>query len=313
MTSLVIIEHDNKSIANNTKTTISAAKKLNTKIWAIVIGYNCPTVINEIKKYRDIDKIFYVDNKFHQNHFAEHYADQINQFLSQNSNIKAVLMTTSSLGKETIPRIAALQDVSQVSDVTNILSDFEFERPIYAGNLTSIVSSTEHIKFLTIRPTKFDNNVVSDGEVNIESLTCIDSEYKKKLISREFTKSDRPDLNSAKVVISGGRGLGSAENYLNMLEPLARKMNAALGASRAAVDAGYAPNDYQVGQTGKIVAPDIYFAVGLSGSIQHLAGMKDSKIIIAINKDPDAPIFEIASYGLVADLFEVIPELTSKL
>ena len=313
MTSLVIIEHDNKSIINNAKTTISAAKKLNSKIWAIVIGYNCSTVIDEIKRYKDIDKIFYVDNKMHENHFAELYADQINHFLSQNTNIKAVLMTTSSLGKETIPRIAALQDVSQISDVTNIRSDFEFERPIYAGNLTSLVSSTEHIKFLTIRPTKFDNNIISDKEVKIESITSIDSEYKKKLVSREFTKNDRPDLNSAKVVISGGRGLGSAENYLNILEPLAKKMNAALGASRAAVDAGYAPNDYQVGQTGKIVAPDIYFAVGLSGSVQHLAGMKDSKIIIAINKDPDAPIFEIASYGLVADLFEVIPELTSKL
>ena len=313
MTSLVIIEHDNKSISNNAKTTISAAKKLNSKIWAIVIGYNCSSVIDEIKRFKDIDKIFYIDNKMHENHFAELYADQINHFLSQNTNIKAVLMTTSSLGKETIPRIAALQDVSQISDVTNIRSNFEFERPIYAGNLTSLVSSTEHIKFLTIRPTKFDNNIISDGEVKIESITSIDSEYKKKLVSREFTKNDRPDLNSAKVVISGGRGLGSAENYLNILEPLAKKMNAALGASRAAVDAGYAPNDYQVGQTGKIVAPDVYFAVGLSGSVQHLAGMKDSKIIIAINKDPDAPIFEIASYGLVADLFEVIPELTSKL
>ena len=313
MTSLVIIEHDNKSIYNNAKTTISAAKKLNSEIWAIVIGFDCITVIEEVKKYRDVEKIFYVDNELHKNHFAELYADQVNQFLSQNSNIKNVLMTTSSLGKETIPRIAALQDVSQVSDVTNILSGFEFERPIYAGNLTSLVSSTEDIKFLTIRPTKFNNKIVSGGEVSVKSIACINSEYKKELVSREFTKHDRPDLNSAKIVISGGRGLGSAENYLSILEPLAKKMNAALGASRAAVDAGYAPNDYQVGQTGKIVAPDIYFAVGLSGSVQHLAGMKDSKIIVAINKDPDAPIFEIASFGLVADLFEVIPELTSKL
>ena len=313
MTSLVIIEHDNKNITNNTKATISAAKKLNLEIWAIVIGFKCSSVIQEVKKYRDIKKIFYVDNELHENHFAESHADQIYQFLEQNSNIEAVLMSTSSLGKETIPRIAALKDVSQVSDVTNILNGFKFERPIYAGNLTSLISSTEHIKFLTIRPTKFSNKVMSDGEVITESITCVDSHYKKKLVSREFTKNDRPDLSSAKVVISGGRGLGSAENYLNILEPLAKKMNAALGASRAAVDAGFAPNDYQIGQTGKIVAPEIYFAVGLSGSVQHLAGMKDSKVIVAINKDPDAPIFEVASYGLVADLFDVIPELTSKL
>ncbi len=313
MTSLVIVEHDNQKLSNSTKNTISAAKKLNFEIWVMVIGHECSNVVQEVKKFSDVKKIFYVDNELHKDLFAEFHADQISHFLGKNSNIKAVLMSTSSLGKETIPRVAALQNVSQISDVTNIFSDFEFERPIYAGNLNSIVSSTEYIKLLTIRPTKFNNSVLNNGDASVEIVSSINTKYEKKLVSRQFTKSDRPDLTSAKVVISGGRGLGSAENYLNILEPLARKMNAALGASRAAVDAGYAPNDFQVGQTGKIVAPEIYFAIGLSGSIQHLAGMKDSKTIIAINKDPDAPIFDVASYGLVADLFEVIPELTSKL
>ncbi|OUT99082.1 MAG: electron transfer flavoprotein subunit alpha [Betaproteobacteria bacterium TMED41] len=313
MTSLVVVEHNNKEIASATKSTLAAAQKLNLEIWAIVIGFDCLGVAEQAQGFQCIKKIFCINDKLHEHHFAELHADQINQFLLQYNNVKNVLMSTSSLGKETMPRIAASQNVSQISDVTNILDNHEFERPIYAGNLTSRISSSEHIKLLTIRPTKFDTQILNGGDSIVESLKSIVADYKKKLVTREYTKSDRPDLASAKVVISGGRGLGSAENYLNTLEPLAKKMNAALGASRAAVDAGYAPNDYQVGQTGKIVAPEIYFAIGLSGSVQHLAGMKDSKIIIAINKDPDAPIFEVATYGLVADLFEVIPELTSKL
>lgn len=313
MTSLVIVEHDNTNIAPVTKNVISAAKKFNVGIWAIVIGHNCLAVVEEIKSFSAIKKVFYIDNEIHKDHLAELHADQINHFIIQNTNVDTVLMSTSSLGKETIPRVAALQNVSQISDVTNILSANEFERPIYAGNLISRISSSEHIKLLTVRPTKFDAEINNEGNASKEVISCIENIYKKELVTRKHTKTDRPDLGSAKVVISGGRGLGSAENYLNILGPLAKKLNAALGASRAAVDAGYAPNDYQVGQTGKIVAPEVYFAVGLSGSIQHLAGMKDSKIIVAINKDPDAPIFEVASYGLVADLFEVIPELTSKL
>ncbi len=313
MATLVIIEHDNCKIIPSTKNVITAAKKLGAEIWAVVIGYKCGDVLKETKSLNSIKKIFFVDNEIHKNLFSEHYADQINNLIGLKSEINSVLMSTSSLGKETIPRVAAMQDVSQVSDVTNIISINEFERPIYAGNLISRISSSEPIKLLTIRPTKFKQELDNSGDVSHELIEAIKKNYGKELISKSYSQSDQPELSSAKIVVAGGRGLGSADNYRNILGPLAKKLNAALGASRAAVDAGYAPNDFQVGQTGKIVAPEIYFAIGLSGSVQHLAGMKDSKIIIGVNKDPNAPIFEISSFGLVADLFEAIPELTSKL
>ena len=313
MTVLVVVEHDNDRMLSQTSNLVSAAKNFNSEIWAIVIGNNCSKVTNEAKKLSSISRILVVDDVTHKNLFAEDHANQINEILKKIPQTKAVLMSTSSLGKETIPRLAALQNSTQISDVTKIFNENEFERPIYAGNLVSRIHSSEKVKFLTIRPTKFDSVGKQDCDVIEEIVTSVQNQYRKQLISKNFTETGRPDLSSAKVVISGGRGLGSAENFDNILGPLAKKFNGALGASRAAVDAGYAPNDFQVGQTGKIVAPEIYFAIGLSGSIQHLAGMKDSKIIVAINKDPNAPIFEVASIGLVADLFEVIPELTSKL
>ena len=312
MTSLVIIEHDNNSIHSNAKTTISAAKKLNSEIWAIIIGFDCNTVIEEVKKFSDIEKIFYIDNELHKNHFAELYADQVNQFLLQNPNIKNVLMTTSSLGKETIPRIAALQDVSQVSDISAVVSEDTFERPIYAGNCIATVQSTDPVKVVTVRITGFDACDATGGSATITSVDNDTNAGVSSFVKEEIAESDRPELTAAEVVISGGRGMQNGDNF-SLLNGIADKLGAAIGASRAAVDSGFVPNDMQVGQTGKIVAPDLYIAVGISGAIQHLAGMKDSKVIVAINKDEDAPIFQVADYGLVADLFEALPELESKL
>jgi electron transfer flavoprotein alpha subunit len=309
MAVLVIAEHDNQSLNAATRGTVAAAKSTDAEVHVLVAGNGASCVAQSASMLTGVSKVLHADGPAHAEPLAESLADQV---LAIAKNYTAILFPATTTGKNVAPRVAALLDAAQVSDITRVVSPDTFERPIYAGNVIATVQSSDPIKVITVRATSFEASG-DGGSAAVESIEAVAASTKSRFVGQELSKSDRPELASAKVVVSGGRGLGSAENYQSVLSPLADKLGAALGASRAAVDAGYAPNDYQVGQTGKVVAPQLYIAVGMSGAIQHLAGMKDSKVIVAINKDPDAPIFGVADYGLVADLFQAVPELVDKL
>ncbi len=306
---LVLAEHDNQSLKAATLNTIAAATKLSGDIDVLVAGQGCADVAAKVASLQGVKRVLVVDNAVYSDQAAEPLAKLV---VSLAANYSHLLAPASSYGKNTMPRVAALLDVAQISDIMGVVSEDTFVRPIYAGNALATVVSSDAKKVITVRSTAFDP-VADGGGAAVENAAAADAGKKSDLIGRELTQSARPELGAAKVVVSGGRALGSGENFKSVLEPLADKLGAAIGASRAAVDAGFVPNDYQVGQTGKIVAPQLYIAVGISGAIQHLAGMKDSKVIVAINKDPDAPIFQVADYGLVADLFEAVPQLTASL
>jgi electron transfer flavoprotein alpha subunit len=306
---LVIAEHDNAGLKAATLNAVTAATKIGGEIDVLVAGANCAAVAAAAAKVAGVAKVLVADAP----HYAEHTAEnQAALILTLAPGYTHILAPATSNGKNTLPRVAALLDVAQVSDIIAVIDADTFVHPIYAGNALETVKSADPVKVITVRTTGFDA-AGEGGSASVESVVAGPDLGLSTFISRELTKSERPELAAAKVIVTGGRGLGSSENYHALLEPLADKLNAALGASRAAVDAGFVPNDYQVGQTGKIVAPQLYLAIGISGAIQHLAGMKDSKIIVAINKDPDAPIFQVADYGLVGDLFELVPELTKAL
>lgn len=313
MAILVIAEHDNASLNAATLNTLSAARKigahLTSDIHVLVVGQGCAAVAGAAAKQDGVTKVRLVDAAHYRDQSAENVAALV---VSHASGYTHILAAATSHGKNMLPRVAALLDVAQISEIVAVESADTFVRPIYAGNALATVKSADAVKVITVRTTGFDAGG-QGGAAAIEAIAAGADLGLCRLTARELTKSERPELAAAKVIVSGGRGLGSGENYHRLLEPLADKLNAALGASRAAVDAGFVPNDYQVGQTGKIVAPDLYIAVGISGAIQHLAGMKDSKVIVAINKDPDAPIFQVADYCLVADLFQAVPELVSEL
>ncbi|AJP47733.1 electron transfer flavoprotein subunit beta [Rugosibacter aromaticivorans] len=314
MSILVIAEHDNLTLKGATRNAIAAAAKINTvlstEIHVLVAGVACGDVAQQAAAVAGVAKVIVAD--------AAHYGDQTAENLAalivaQAGGHTHILAAATSNGKNTLPRVAALLDVAQISDIIAIVDADTFVRPIYAGNALATVKSADPVKVITVRTTGFDAVEASGGAATIEAIQASPDLGQARLVSRELTKSARPELAAAKIIVSGGRGLGSGENYHKVLEPLADKLGAAMGASRAAVDAGFVSNDYQVGQTGKIVAPQLYIAIGISGAIQHLAGMKDSKVIVAINKDPDAPIFQVADYGLVADLFQAVPELVAAL
>jgi electron transfer flavoprotein alpha subunit len=306
MANLVIAEHDNVSLKPSTLNTIAAAAKIGGDIHVLIAGSNCSAAAAEAAKVAGVTKVLVADAPAHANQLAEPLADQI---LAIASGYSHILAPSTASGKNVAPRVAAKLDVAQISDITSVESPDTFTRPIYAGNAIATVQSSDAIKVITVRTTGFDAAGLG-GSAAIEAVAAVADGGQSVFVSREVAKNDRPELTAAKVVVSGGRGMGSSENF-KILEPLADKLGAAMGASRAAVDAGYAPNDWQVGQTGKIVAPQLYVAVGISGAIQHLAGMKDSKVIVAINKDAEAPIFGVADYGLVADLFAAVPELAA--
>lgn len=313
MNILVIAEHDNSHLKASTLNTVTAALAIDNDITLLVAGTNCAGVGTEAAAIAGVQKVLVADNPAYGNRLAENLAPLIAELGSGlDSKYSHVLAPATTTGKNILPRAAALLDVQPISDVIAIESADTFKRPIYAGNVIATVQSSDAIKLMTVRTTAFDLASAEGGSASIESLDSIHNPGNSAFIGEELAESERPELTSAKIVISGGRGLASSENF-KMLERLADKLGAAIGASRAAVDAGFVPNDMQVGQTGKIVAPDLYIAVGISGAIQHLAGMKDSKIIVAINKDEEAPIFQVADYGLVADLFDAIPEMEEKL
>lgn len=309
MAVLVLAEHDNKSLKAATLNTIAAATKLSGDVDVLVAGEGCADVAAKVAALQGVKRVLVVDNAVYGDQAAEPLAKLVVALAGDYSHL---LAPASSYGKNTMPRVAALLDVAQISDIMGVVSEDTFVRPIYAGNALATVTSSDAKKVITVRSTAFDP-VAEGGSAAVENAAAADVGKKSELVGRELTKSERPELGAAKVVVSGGRGLGNGDNFKSILEPLADKLGAAIGASRAAVDAGFVSNDCQVGQTGKIVAPQLYIAVGMSGAIQHLAGMKDSKVIVAINKDPDAPIFQVADYGLVADLFEAVPQLTASL
>ena len=310
MSILVIAEHDNQSLKGATLNAVAAAAKIGGEIHLLVAGSGCAEAAAQAAKVAGVAKVLQADAAHYDAQLAENLAALI---VANAPGYSHILAPATTSGKNVMPRVAALLDVAQISDIVEVESADTFVRPIYAGNALATVKSDDSIKIITVRTTGFDAVAAEGGSASIEPLAAGADLGLAKLVGRELTKSERPELGAAGIIVSGGRGLGSSENYHSLLEPLADKLGAALGASRAAVDAGYVPNDYQVGQTGKIVAPQVYFAIGISGAIQHLAGMKDSKIIVAINKDEEAPIFQVADYGLVADLFEALPELTGKL
>ncbi len=309
MTILVIAEHDDNALKGSTFNTLSAAQKIGGDIHVLIAGHNATAAAKAAAQIDGVTKVLLADAPQLAGKTAENVAALAVGVADAYTHI---LLPATGFGKNIAPRIAALLDVAQVSDIIGIESPDTFVRPIYAGNAFATVQSKDAKKVITVRTTAFDGVPASGGNAAVESVAASADFGKVEVVGQELTKSDRPELAGARVVVSGGRGLQNGENF-KMLEALAAKLNAALGASRAAVDAGYVPNDYQVGQTGKIVAPDLYIAVGISGAIQHLAGMKDSKVIVAINKDPEAPIFQIADYGLVGDLFEIVPALTAEL
>jgi len=310
MTILVIAEHDNKALKPATLNTVSAASQLGGEIHILVAGSNCAAVADAAAKINGVSKVIKADHVALEHGLAENIGKLIKDLAGDYSHI---LAPATTFGKNILPRAAALLDVQQISEVSKIIDADTFERPIYGGQAIATVKSKDSKKLMTIRATGFDAASAEGGSASINDHS-FDSAYDKtKFVDLKIVESDRPELTSAGVVVSGGRGLGSGDEFNKLIEPLADKLGAAVGASRAAVDAGYVPNDYQVGQTGKVVAPDLYIAIGISGAIQHLAGMKDSKVIVAINKDEDAPIFSVADYGLVADLFTAVPELTEKL
>ncbi|QCP50397.1 electron transfer flavoprotein subunit alpha/FixB family protein [Trinickia violacea] len=319
MTILVIAEHDapkevplgdNASIKGATLNTVAAAQKIGGDIHVLVAGHNAQAAADAAAKIAGVSKVLLADAPQLAAGLAENVEATVLNIAKDYSHI---LAPATAYGKNIAPRVAAKLDVAQVSEITAVVSADTFERPIYAGNAIATVQSDDPIKVITVRATGFDAVAAEGGSAAVESIAAAADAGISQFVSREVTKLDRPELTSANVIVSGGRGLGSGENFALVLEPLADKLGAAMGASRAAVDAGYVPNDYQVGQTGKIVAPQLYVAVGISGAIQHLAGMKDSKVIVAINKDPEAPIFSVADYGLVGDLFALVPELVAAL
>ena len=308
MTTLLVAEHDNNSLGDSVKKAISAAKLIGEEIDVLVAGKNCANVAEESAKLEGVNKVLICDDDLYEKHLAEPYAELV---ISLSENYKTFIAAASTTSKNFMPRVAALLDVPQISDITSVIDNQTFEHPIYAGNAIETVKISSEKRVLTIRATAFQASGEQDP-ANIENINPNGNPSLSEYISEELTKSDRPELTSARIIISGGRGMQSGENF-TLLEAIADKLGAAVGASRAAVDAGFVPNDYQVGQTGKVVAPELYIAVGISGAIQHLAGMKDSKVIVAINKDEEAPIFQVADYGLVADLFKAIPDLESAL
>ncbi|EBW3601341.1 electron transfer flavoprotein subunit alpha/FixB family protein [Salmonella enterica subsp. enterica serovar Saintpaul] len=315
MASLVIAEHNGNTLLPSTFSTITAAKAINSDIDILMLGYGIESIAVKASHIQGISTVFVADSPLFEHLLAENVEKQISYFLNSGKNhYQSILFPASSFGKNCAPRLAAKLDVSQISDITRVIDQHTFERPIYAGNAIATVHSDDEYKVITVRPTSFAAAVAEDeGKAPIEFTEVVLGSDQVKFISQHVNKSNRPDLQSARVVVSGGRGVGSAQAFKELVDNLADKLGAAVGASRAAVDAGYAPNDYQIGQTGKIVAPQLYIALGISGAIQHLAGMKESGVIVAINKDPDAPIFSIADYGLVADIFKAVPELIDKL
>ena len=308
MSVLVYAEHDNKSLKAETLKTVAAAQAMGSDITLLVAGHQCQSVAEEAAKVNGVSKVLIADNAAYEHQLAENVSLLVVELASDYEHIVA---TALSVGKNFMPRVAALLDVAQISDIIAVENSDTFVRPIYAGNAIATVQSLDNKKVVTVRATGFDA-VATDGNATIEAIDIVKDAGISTHVCDELTESERPDLGAARVVISGGRGMQNGDNF-KLLEGIADKLGAAIGASRAAVDAGFVPNDMQVGQTGKIVAPDLYIAVGISGAIQHLAGMKDSKVIVAINKDPEAPIFQVADYGVVADLFEALPELESKL
>ncbi len=309
MTVLVIAEHDNQHLKASTLHTLSAAKQLGQPIHVLVAGQACQPVAQALQSYADVAHIYIADHDA----YAHMLPENLSQLIAAHATAYThIIAPATTFGKQLMPRVAALLDVEQVSDITHIIDEHTFVRPIYAGNALETVTLSASITVLTVRPTAFPIAAQQPHDVPIDTWNDVFQHARVRFIDMQATVSTRPELGNARVVVSGGRGLQSADNF-KMLESLADKLGAAIGASRAAVDAGFVPNDYQVGQTGKIVAPDLYIAVGISGAIQHLAGIKDSKVIVAINKDPDAPIFQVADYGLVGDLFTVLPELEAAL
>ncbi len=309
MSVLVIAEHDNHTLGAQTANVISAAAQIDSDIHVLVAGQNCRAVAEQIMAYEGVTRVLVADNHAYCNQLPEVISLLVMEIAGDHA---AILSAASASGKNLMPRIAALLDVAQISDIVSVESADTFVRPIYAGNALATVQSSDSVKVITVRTSAFESAAQNDSQAEIVDLDSIISQDLSEFIGESLSTSERPELNSASVVISGGRGLGSAENF-QILENIADKLGAAIGASRAAVDAGYVGNELQVGQTGKIVAPDLYIAVGISGAIQHLAGMKDSKVIVAINNDPEAPIFQVADYGLVADLFQALPELETLL
>jgi len=310
MSSLVIAEHDNASIKGATLNTVTAAVACGGDVHVLVAGHNAGAAAQAAAQIAGVSKVIHADSEGLAHGLAENVAAQV---LAIAANYTHILFPATAAGKNVAPRVAAKLDVAQLSDVTLVLSADTFERPIYAGNAIATVQSKDAVKVLTVRTTGFDAAAASGGSASVETAAATADSGKSAFKGSEIAKNDRPELTAAKVIVSGGRALGSAEKFAEVITPLADKLGAAMGASRAAVDAGYAPNDWQVGQTGKIVAPQLYVACGISGAIQHLAGMKDSKVIVAINKDAEAPIFSVADFGLEADLFVAVPELVAAL
>ncbi len=309
MPALVLAEHDDKAIRATTLNTVTAAAKAGGDVHVLVVGHNAAGIADMAAKIGGVTKVLLADGA----HFADGLAEMVAaQVVAVATGYSHIFAPATAYGKNILPRVAAKLDAAQISDIISVESPDTFTRPIYAGNAIATVQSGDAIKVVTARPTNFEPAPSEGGSATVETIDAVKVSDASRFVSREVVKSDRPELQGAKVIVSGGRGIGSAENF-KLLEPLADRLNAAIGASRAAVDAGYAPNDWQVGQTGKVVAPQLYIAVGISGAIQHLAGMKDSKVIVAINKDPEAPIFQVADYGLVGDLFELVPQVVKEL
>ena len=310
MAALVIAEHDHGTLKGATLNTVTAAAACGGDVHVLVAGHNAGAAAQAAAQVAGVAKVLHADGPSLAEGLAENVAAQV---LAIAGNYSHILFPATASGKNVAPRVAAKLDVGQISDITKVVSADTFERPIYAGNAIATVQSADKVKVITVRTTGFDAAAATGGSAAVENVQATADSGKSSFVGREVTKSDRPELTAAKIIVSGGRAMGSSEKFNEVLTPLADKLGAALGASRAAVDAGYAPNDWQVGQTGKIVAPQLYIAAGISGAIQHLAGMKDSKVIVAINKDPEAPIFSVADYGLEADLFTAVPELTAAL
>ena len=309
MSALLIAEHNNKEIKPFTLNAITAASQIDQDLHVLVIGHSCEAVAKFISEIPNVKKVIHVDDVVYENYLPENFTPVV---MKNSENYSHIICSANTFGKNLMPRIAALLDTSQVSDIIKVISADTFLRPIYAGNAFATVKSTDTKKCITIRPTSFDPASTTGGTAEIVKAEKAEASDLTKFIKREEVKSDRPELGTARVVISGGRGMGSGDNF-KLITAIADKLNAAIGASRAAVDAGYITNDHQVGQTGKVVVPDLYIAVGISGAIQHLAGMKESKIIVAINKDGEAPIFSVADYGLEADIFEALPQFLEEL
>jgi electron transfer flavoprotein alpha subunit len=309
MSILVVAEHDNQSLKGSTLHALAAAAALGGDVEVLVAGSACKAVADAAAKAQGVAKVLMADAPHYKDELAENVAPLVAELAK---NYSHVLAPATTFGKNFMPRVAALLDVAQISDIVEVKGADTFVRPIYAGNAMATVQSKDPIKVITVRTTGFDAVPDSGGSASVETVSPGADAGVSSLVGRELTKSERPELTAARIVISGGRGMGSAENF-KLLEPLADKLNAAMGASRAAVDAGFVPNDWQVGQTGKIVAPELYVAVGISGAIQHLAGMKDSRVIVAVNKDEEAPIFQVADYGIVGDLFKIVPDLVKEL